>query len=445
MSDSTDSADIIELLAGINPGEPVAELRRNRSQARTNAQHSFRVLLEAGDGEDDGSGFTDTERYVVAAFVAGLHQGQAADFYADLLGDVVEDAVATAVAESVQAGLTVGPYGTYREPDLAGESVPGPEFSVDPHVRGVLGEKLTAALEFAHLLVFHPRDSRPERLAPLAWSGWTPTQVVSLAQLISFLCFQIRAAAGLFALKAADAMYMPLAAGPVRRRGKAQERAQEPGGPAPLTGGAFDVLTYPDLHRPTRFVSHSLGWQPWVPPVEEDELTERQRTALVDPMRAKSSYFRLLARDPDALEARTLTDKDIFYNVTDGAGRAEREISAAVTSRYNGCVYCASVHTGRALQESTGREDDVQRLCDEAVGPDSLPDLGSEAWNAIAEASVALTSTPVDFCRDHVERLRAAGLDDASIVDVINGAAFFNWANRLMLSLGEPELPARFR
>lgn len=177
---------------------------------------------------------------------------------------------------------------------------------------------------------------------------------------------------------------------------------------------------------------------------EEDDLTERQCAALVDPMRAKSSYFRLLARDPDALEARTLTDKDIFYNVTDGAGRAEREISAAVTSRYNGCVYCASVHTGRALQESTGREDDVRRLCDEAVGPDSLPDLGSEAWNAIAEASVALTSTPVDFRRDHVERLRAAGLDDASIVDVINGAAFLNWANRLMLSLGEPELPARF-
>jgi alkylhydroperoxidase family enzyme len=35
-------------------------------------------------------------------------------------------------------------------------------------------------------------------------------------------------------------------------------------------------------------------------------------------------------------------------------------------------------------------------------------------------------------------QLRAVGLDDAEIVDVINAAAFFNWANRLMLSLGEP-------
>ena len=35
----------------------------------------------------------------------------------------------------------------------------------------------------------------------------------------------------------------------------------------------------------------------------------------------KSDYFRLLARDPDVLEARTRTDKDIFYN-PDAACRA---------------------------------------------------------------------------------------------------------------------------
>jgi uncharacterized peroxidase-related enzyme len=61
------------------------------------------------------------------------------------------------------------------------------------------------------------------------------------------------------------------------------------------------------------------------------------------------------------------------------------------------------------------------------------------------DASVALAATPVRFSTSHVDALRAAGLDDGSILDVINGAAFFNWANRLMLSLGEPELPERFR
>jgi uncharacterized peroxidase-related enzyme len=79
------------------------------------------------------------------------------------------------------------------------------------------------------------------------------------------------------------------------------------------------------------------------------------------------------------------------------------------------------------------RRDDVQRLLDEGVGTD----LG-ERWNAVVKASVALAATPIAFGPDNIEELRRAGLDDAEIVDVINGASFFNWANRLMLSLGEP-------
>jgi uncharacterized peroxidase-related enzyme len=79
------------------------------------------------------------------------------------------------------------------------------------------------------------------------------------------------------------------------------------------------------------------------------------------------------------------------------------------------------------------RRDDIQRLLDQGVGAD----LGTR-WNAIVRASVALASTPIAFNQEHIEELHSAGLDDAEIVDVINGAAFFNWANRLMLSLGEP-------
>jgi alkylhydroperoxidase domain protein len=144
----------------------------------------------------------------------------------------------------------------------------------------------------------------------------------------------------------------------------------------------------------------------------------------------------LLVRDPEILEARTKTDKDIFYNVADGLPRAERELAAAATSRYNGCIYCASVHARFATVYSK-RGDDVQRLLDEGVGTD----LG-ERWNAIVRASVALASTPIAFGQSHIDGLRRAGLDDAEIVDVINGAAFFNWANRLMLSLGEPSMAA---
>jgi alkylhydroperoxidase domain protein len=196
------------------------------------------------------------------------------------------------------------------------------------------------------------------------------------------------------------------------------------------------ALVHPDNKEPVVFTQDELGWLPWLEPLSEAELTDRHWAGLVDRSRAKSGYFRLLARDPEVLEARTKTDKDIFYNVADGLPRAERELAAAATSRYNGCIYCASVHARFATVHSKRRED-VQRLLDEGTGAD----LG-ERWNAVVKASVALASTPIAFGQQHIEDLRQAGLDDAEIVDVISSAAFFNWANRLMLSLGEPAAAA---
>ncbi|WP_158930639.1 alkylhydroperoxidase domain protein [Acidisphaera sp. S103] len=192
------------------------------------------------------------------------------------------------------------------------------------------------------------------------------------------------------------------------------------------------VILHPDNHEPVAFTQAMLDWLPWLEPPAEATLTERQRASLVDAARSKSAYFRLLAREPDILEARTRADKDIFFNTSSGLPRAERELAAAATSRHNGCIYCASVHARHATTFSK-RAEDVRRLLEEGVGAD----LG-ERWNAIVAASVALAATPIAFGEAHVARLRAAGLDDAEIVDVIHGAAFFNWANRLMLSLGEP-------
>ncbi|GER16790.1 alkylhydroperoxidase domain protein [Variovorax boronicumulans] len=196
------------------------------------------------------------------------------------------------------------------------------------------------------------------------------------------------------------------------------------------------TLTHPGNTHPRSFTQAQLEWLPWLEPLPEDELTERHYAGLVDASRAKSPYFRLLARDPDILGARTRTDKDIFYNPEAGLPRAERELSAAAASRFNGCIYCASVHA-RFASHFSQRTDDVQRLLDEGV----QADLGAR-WNAIVQASVALSATPSTFGSAHVDALRAQGLDDLAIADVVHGAAFFNWANRLMLSLGEPQAPA---
>ncbi|WP_027346836.1 alkylhydroperoxidase domain protein [Hamadaea tsunoensis] len=192
----------------------------------------------------------------------------------------------------------------------------------------------------------------------------------------------------------------------------------------------------PEIERPNAFTQAHLGWTPWLEPLPEEELTEAHYAALVERSRAQSPYFRLLVRDPEILAARTRTDNDIFYNTHAGLPRAERELSATAASRTNGCLFCASVHARFAAHHSH-RPDDVQRLLDEGIDGEQDP-----RWTAIIAASAALTATPGTFGPEHVAALREAGLDDLSIADVVHGAAFFNWANRLMLSLGEPTPPA---
>lgn len=189
------------------------------------------------------------------------------------------------------------------------------------------------------------------------------------------------------------------------------------------------------MTRPDRFTQQSLDWVPWLEPMAEGELTERHFHGLVQRPRAKSPYFRLLADDPEVLGARTRADLEIFHNADGGLPRAERELAAAVVSRVNGCIYCASVHSAFASHFSK-RGEDVQRLLDEGVDAE----LG-EPWDAVVSASAALAETPPSFGPQHVARLREQGYDDIAILDLVNAAAFFSWANRLMLTLGEPDLP----
>ncbi|MDR6689464.1 CMD domain protein [Microbacterium sp. 1154] len=198
---STPSADIIDLLAGIRPGDALDAVRSRRPQARENAQRSLEALLEPATPGD----FPLAERYAVAVFVSALHGFTAAtDFYGDLLGDEAAGLLPV-VTETAAAASTPGPFGQYREPGLAAESTDGERWAPEARVAEGLGIRLSAALAHAHLLVVRPREARPEALRHLVDAGWSPDAIVSLSQLVAFLTFQLRLAWGLRVLAAAPA------------------------------------------------------------------------------------------------------------------------------------------------------------------------------------------------------------------------------------------------
>jgi len=71
--------DVIDRLAGVEPGSPLDAIRHRRPDARTQAQASYRALFAP---EIPGE-VTAIERFAAAAFVAGLHgDAETAAFYA---------------------------------------------------------------------------------------------------------------------------------------------------------------------------------------------------------------------------------------------------------------------------------------------------------------------------------------------------------------------------
>ncbi|MEK8174020.1 peroxidase-related enzyme [Streptomyces sp. M19] len=175
------------------------------------------------------------------------------------------------------------------------------------------------------------------------------------------------------------------------------------------------------------------GVAPWVEAVAPDALDAEQR-AVIDAhatLSTASPYYRTLLHDPAALDHRTHVYNAIMYG-RGGLPRAERELATVLVSRGNGCIYCASVH-GRKFAQLGRDEDAALRVLRE--GSDALADDPRRA--AIGRFAERLTATPPATDTTDVAALRAAGLDDAELSDLVHSTALFGWANRLMQVLGE--------
>ena len=195
--------DIIDKLAGIEPGSALDAIRAKRLQARENAQKSYRSLFEPIDAGD----VSLLERAAVAAFVTGLHgESPVATFYRDKLAAIAGGAaVLGAIDDEIARGKTAGPYGSFPAGPLSVENTAGLIYRVSAASKSALGGRLSAALEHAHLLVFRPRDAASTDMKALLAAGWSNTGIVTFSQLVAFLSFQVRVVSGLRTLAAANA------------------------------------------------------------------------------------------------------------------------------------------------------------------------------------------------------------------------------------------------
>ncbi|MCP3371958.1 CMD domain protein [Bradyrhizobium cajani] len=195
--------DIIDTLAGIEPGSALDTIRARRLQARENAQKSYLSLFEPIDAGE----FSLAERAAVAAFVTGLHgESPVAAFYREKLAANADGAaLIEAITAEIERGKTSGPYGAFPAGPLSIENKAGLIYRVSAERKAVLGARLVAAFEHAHLLVFRPRDAASSDMKALLAAGWSNTGIVTFSQLVAFLSFQLRVVSGLRTLAATNA------------------------------------------------------------------------------------------------------------------------------------------------------------------------------------------------------------------------------------------------
>jgi uncharacterized peroxidase-related enzyme len=137
---------------------------------------------------------------------------------------------------------------------------------------------------------------------------------------------------------------------------------------------------------------------------------------------------------PRTLQAHLFLYKAALHSKPNALTPRERELVGVCVSRLNGCEYCVQHHTAglaghirdAALAEELGLA---------SVGEASSKTL-TPRERAFCAYAIKLTQTPENMMPEDLEPLRAAGLDDAGILDLNQIVAYFAYANRTVNGLG---------
>jgi uncharacterized protein YciW len=167
----TNTPDAIDAAVALAPGDPTWALRRQREKVVAATQGSYDAMFSPAV-----EGLSVRERLLVALHACRVSgAGGLAAHYRERLATEGAGGAGGTVAAAVDAGQSVA------------------------------DARLQALLAFTGKLIERPIDGDKAAVQSLAASGLSTPAIVAMSQLIAFLSYQIRLAAGLQALAAAEA------------------------------------------------------------------------------------------------------------------------------------------------------------------------------------------------------------------------------------------------
>jgi uncharacterized peroxidase-related enzyme len=170
----------------------------------------------------------------------------------------------------------------------------------------------------------------------------------------------------------------------------------------------------------------------WIKTISEDKATGDLKRAYEAISRARgkvSNIMRAQSLNPNALRVFVELYTTLVYGRS-SLSRGEREMVATTISAHNGCDYCTS-HHGEALKFYLKNEGQVDSLMG-GHQPESL----SVRAKALTDYALKLTLKPSGIVREDLDVLRAIGISDSEILDLVLLTGYMNLVNRVAQGLG---------
>lgn len=138
------------------------------------------------------------------------------------------------------------------------------------------------------------------------------------------------------------------------------------------------------------------------------------------------NYAGAFSTRPDVAEAWAVLNK----SVRDGMDRRRFEIATIAAARALGCTYCAAAHS-TFLRDACGDGETMSAIAADPSG------AGLNAQDrAVYEFAAKLAADAASVEQEDVDRLRAAGLSDADVADVVFAVSARSFFTHVLDGLG---------
>jgi uncharacterized peroxidase-related enzyme len=166
--------------------------------------------------------------------------------------------------------------------------------------------------------------------------------------------------------------------------------------------------------------------------IEHEEATGRLKEIYDDLVKTRgklADVHKIQSLRPESIVKHMDLYMELMFTKSE-LSRAEREMIAVVVSATNNCDYC-QIHHAHALNHYWKDDEKIKSL-----RTSNSFEGNSKRQEALIYYAKKLTASPGDCASDCLEYLKDVGLTDNGILDATMVIAYFNFVNRIVLSLG---------